>query len=97
MDLTALQADLLRCIRSVFETNPTRRIVYCSEWLGYLPFGLYHWVQADGQDISVTFPWGWSRKDLETLQKAGLLAKVDEWRNPDDECETKVTYEVTLT
>jgi hypothetical protein len=76
--------------------KPTRRIVYCSEWLGYLPFGLYHWVNADGQDISLTFPWGWCRTDFEALEKVGALARIDEWRNPSDEDETKITYEVAL-
>jgi hypothetical protein len=96
MQLTALQAELSRRLRTAVETNPNRRIVYCTEWLGYLPFGLYHWLDADGQDISRTFPWGWSRCDLEVLEREGVLAKIDEWTNPNDECETKTTYEVTL-
>ena len=95
MDLTGLQTNLLRCLRSAVETKSNRRVVYCSEWFGYLPFGLYHWVDADSQDISLTFPREWCRRDLEALDKAGLLARIDEWKNPIDEYETKVTYEVT--
>jgi len=97
MDLTALQTDLFRCLRLAVEGKRDRRVVYCSEWLGYLPFGLYHWVDADGHDISRTFPLEWCRQDFEALEKAKLLAKIDEWKNPNDECETKVTYEVALT
>jgi hypothetical protein len=39
MELTALQFDLLKCLQSAVEAKPNRQIVYCSEWLGYLPFG----------------------------------------------------------
>lgn len=94
MDLTLLQTDLLRCLQSAVEAKPNRRIIYCSEWLGYLPFGLYHWIIVDGRDISLMLPTDWSRSDLGTLEKVGFLVKIDEWKNPNDNCETKVTYEV---
>jgi len=96
MDLTGLQTDLLRCLRVAVEAKPHRRIVYCSEWLGYLPYGVYCWVEADSQEISKTFPADWQQADLEALAKAGLLAKIDAWQNPEDEYDTKVTYEVSL-
>src|SRR5262245_56485719 len=98
MDLTTLQADLLGRLRSAVEGKQSRRVVYCTEWLGYLPFGLYQWIECDGQDISREFPpeWrlDWSRTDLDALEEIGLLRKVDEWRNPDDDCDMKITYEV---
>jgi len=95
MDLTAVQTDLLRCLRSAVEAKASHRVVYCSEWLGYLPYGIYHWVEVEGQDISKTFPSDWRRIDLEALEKVGLLARIDEWQNPNDEYDTKVTYEVS--
>src|SRR3954463_1625298 len=95
MELTASQADLLRYLRLATQTERGLRVVYCSEWLGYLPFGLYHWIEADGQDISTALPLGWSGEDLKALETVGLLLKVDEWRKPTDELETKTTYEVT--
>jgi hypothetical protein len=94
MELTALQTDLLKRLQSAVASTTSRRVVYCSEWLGYLPFGLYHWVNADGQDISLSLPCGWDRRVFEALEKAGLLAKIDEWKNPDHEYDTKITYEV---
>jgi hypothetical protein len=96
MELTASQADLLRCLRLATQAERGLRVVYCTEWLGYLPFGLYHWIEADGQDISTALPLGWSGEDLKALETVGLLLKVDERRNPSDELETKITYEVTL-
>ncbi|HEV3440227.1 MAG TPA: hypothetical protein VG122_22930 [Gemmata sp.] len=94
MKLTAIQADLLRHLRSAVEAKPNRRVVYCSECLGWLPYVFYHWVEVDGQDISKTFPLDWHRADLEALERVGLLAKIDEWQNPQDEYDTKITYEV---
>ncbi len=95
MELTPLQADLLDCLRSAVRGNKNRRVVYGSEYLGYLPFGLYHWVDVDGQDISLSLPGEWQRRDLEALVRAGLLAKIEEWKNPNDELETKTIYEVS--
>jgi hypothetical protein len=95
MDLTALQTDLLDHLRSAVEAIHNRRVVYCTEWLGELPFGLYQWVEVDSQVISTRFPSGWQRLDLDALHKAGLLTKVDEWQNPGDEFDTTITYEVT--
>ena len=94
MELTALQIDLLRRLRSAVEETPGRRVVYCSEWLGYLPYGLYHWVEADGTDISKLWLADWSSADLETLERLGFLAKVSVWQNPHDEWDEKVTYKV---
>lgn len=93
MDLTPLQMDLLRRLRSAVSSKPKREILYCTEWLGYLPYGLYHWMSADGQDCAL--PLDWSRTDLMALEEAGFLVKTAEWRNPDDELETKNTYQVT--
>jgi hypothetical protein len=95
MDLTALQTDLLDRIRLAVETTHNHRVVYCTEWLGELPFGLVHWVEVDGEEISTTFPSDWQRSDLDVLDKAGLLTKVGEWQNPGDEFDTAITYEVT--
>lgn len=36
-----------------------RRVVYRTEYLGYMPFGQYHWVTVGGRDISLACPDGW--------------------------------------
>jgi hypothetical protein len=95
MDLTDLQTALLSRLRSAVEANPNRRVVYCTEWLGELPFGLYHWVEVDGEVISTRFPSGWQQSDLDALDRARLLTRVAEWQNPADEFDTTITYEVT--
>jgi hypothetical protein len=92
--LTDLQIDLLSRLRSAVERTPDRRFVYRTEWLGYLPSGLYHWIEVGPRDISGEMPTGWSHGDLEALTGAGLLAKVSEQRHPTDEYDRTITYEV---
>ncbi|MAG92912.1 MAG: hypothetical protein CMJ48_04095 [Planctomycetaceae bacterium] len=98
MSLTSVQADLLKCLRSAVGRQPSLRIVYCTAWLGYLPFGLYHWVEVGGRDISNSFPsdWAfdWERTDLDRLEEARFLVKLCELQNSEDELETRVTYEL---
>ncbi len=97
MALTTIQTELLECLRAAVLTTPGRQVVYCSEWLGYLPFGAYHWVEVDGKDTSPhSLPLDWRFADFEALAGAGLLTTVNEWQNPEDECEKRITFEVKL-
>ena len=94
MPLTELQTSLLDGIRHAVTSTADRRVVYRTEYLGYLPFGLYHWVKADDKDISLQLPLDFSRGDFDALERAGYLRRVDEWANPDDGTETSITFEV---
>ena len=95
MDLTAAQTDILGRLRSVVAATPNRQILYCSEWLGYLPYGVYHWIEVDGEDISKSFPSGWGPADIEALERAELLERLEDWQNPDDEYNMKFTYKIS--
>jgi hypothetical protein len=68
--------------------------VYTSEWLGYLPFGLYHWVECNHATVSDQFPADWTQADLVALERCGFLARVSEWQDPDDEFHSRITYRV---
>src|ERR1043165_767851 len=94
MSLSKAQIEIWKQILSAVETEPNRQIVYCSEWLGYLPFGAYHWVEVNGLDISQAFPSGWQRSDLRALEQAGVLRLVESWQNPEDEYHQKITYDL---
>jgi hypothetical protein len=94
MPLTASQTELLMRLRSEVEASPSRRVIYRSEWLGYLPYGLYHWIEVDRRDISLALPSGWCLADLMALAEVGVMVKVDEWQDPMDELDRKVTFEV---
>jgi len=100
MALTPLQIELLSAIQLAVPSQRHCRIIYHREWLGHLPFGIYHWINLGKQDLSRTFSksWclDWSQQDLEALVPAGFLAKVDEWHNPDDEFEYSATYDVLV-
>lgn len=95
MALTPIQIDLLRHLRSAAAAGRDRRLVYRSERLGYLPYGLYHWVVVGGRDVSLALPDGWGYDDLQALADAGHLTKVDEWQDPADEYDRRITYEIT--
>ncbi len=96
MSLTRTQADLLRCLRSAVAGERSRRVVYCTEYLGYLPFGLYHWMTANGKIIdSSCLPWDFSREDLDALEAAGLLDRVHQLTNVEDSLESRTIFEVS--
>jgi len=88
--LTATQT----AIRDRIAAAGAAQIVYCSEWLGYLPFGAYHWVECGSTSISGDFPLDWAAADLEALERDGFLTLVSAWKDPDDAFNAKVTYAV---
>jgi hypothetical protein len=96
MNLTPTQAALLACLRSAEAGERTRRVVYCTEYLGYLPFRLYHWFIVNGEHIdSSALPPIFSRDDLDALEAAGLLCMVSRLANAENELESRTTYELS--
>jgi hypothetical protein len=71
-------------------------ITYKSEWLGYLPFGVYHWLEYLGQDLSNAVPAGWTLADLTCLEQAGFLQRLDTYENPEDEFDRSIRYRVCI-
>lgn len=88
----AIRDKIVTAVRSA----GSARIVYRSEWLGYLPFGAYHWVECEGATVSGDFPADWSSADLAALERHGFLKLVSAWIDSDDEFHSKTTYEVHL-
>lgn len=70
-------------------------VVYRSEWLGYLPFGMYHWIECGGSDIQ-DLPFEFGRDDLTALEQSGFLEKTKEHTNPKDEFDRSTWYRVHL-
>ena len=71
-------------------------MVYCTEYLGYLPFGLYHWFAVSGKVIDLSaLPPNFSRSDLDALAAEGLLRFVGRVANAEDESESRTTYELS--
>ena len=92
--MTPLQQELARRLQRTAADTGGRRIVYRTEYLGYLPFGQYHWITVGGEDVSLACPDGWEWRDLEALADAGLLIRVSQWVNPQDDCEMESQYDV---
>ena len=96
MSISKIQTEIRDQLLAAVATAPSRQVIYCSEWLGYLPFGVYHWMEHDGEPISPNFPSEWQRSDLDALEQAGLLTKTTERQDPDDAYDVRITYEVSL-
>ena len=90
--LSDVQRKILAELEEAAKALSQRELVYCSEWLGYMPFGAYHWVEVCGEDVSTRFPAGWQQVDLQQLERAGCLRQLGRWQDPDDEHHYKLTY-----
>jgi hypothetical protein len=92
--MTPIQRELARELRRAVADTGSRRVVYRTEYLGYLPFGQYHWLTVAGKDVSLACPEGWEWRDLEALADAGALVRISQWVNPRDDCEREHQYDV---
>ena len=92
-DQKALQASIATAVR----TSRGREIVFTSEWLGYLPFGCYCWLEHrndEGVMQDIDLPFGTGESDLKVLERRGFLEKIGERRNPVDTFDYRLTYRV---
>ena len=92
--MTPMQQELARQLRRAAAEIGGRRVVYRTEYLGYLPFGQYHWITVAGKDVSLECPDGWEWRDLEALADACALVRVSQWVNPRDDSERESQYDV---
>ncbi|MCA9073162.1 MAG: hypothetical protein KDA84_29770 [Planctomycetaceae bacterium] len=90
---SSIQQEILDILKKTFKGKSNQTFVYRTEYLGHLPHGQYHWIENNDGDIEM--PSKTMRYDFEVLERAGFLTKVAEWTNPDDNSETKITYEFT--
>lgn len=92
--MTPIQQKLARQLRRAATNGGGTRVVYRTEYLGYLPFGQYHWITVAGKDVSLECPEGWEWRDLEALADEGALVRITQSINQLDECERESQYEV---
>jgi len=85
-------AERLEHIRRRLAATP--ELAYVSEWLGYLPYGVYHWLEVDGRDVTGEMPDGWQLEDLVRLEREGFLERIDEERDPKDEHSLRIRFRV---
>lgn len=63
----------------IYETNLKQSngtFEWITEWLGYLPFGQYLWLEINNHDISNNFQFSWDFKDLLKLTNLGLITII---------------------
>jgi len=72
----------------------TTDVTYVSEWLGYLPYGVYRWLEVDGRDVTDGMPDGWRLEDLARLEREGFLERTGEERDPKDEHSLRIRFRV---
>ncbi|MCC9606010.1 hypothetical protein LOC68_20035 [Blastopirellula sp. JC732] len=93
MSLTQTQKQLLEGIQNAVALDRTKTFDYSTEYLGYLPFGMYHWISVNGKDIGTpNVPFEFSSDDLDKLEVEGHIRKTDHWVDPKDGSRTKTTY-----
>jgi hypothetical protein len=49
--VTEQQAIIKGKIEAAVKSANCKEIVHRVEWLGYLPFGTYHWIECAGSDV----------------------------------------------
>ncbi len=69
-------------------------IIYRTEWLGYLPYGQYHWIECNGETLTLDLGQDWELSDLEQLERLGLLTKLSDTTAKDDHTDRAVVYEI---
>jgi hypothetical protein len=72
------------------ETSSNGEFVYITEWLGWLPYGQYQWIEITGKKFSLLT--GWDKKDLNKLTDLGLIKKIEE--NFYDDDKTVIKYKL---
>jgi hypothetical protein len=80
----------------IYETNLRNsegQFEWTTEWLGWLPFGQYQWLEINNEDISSNgFDFRWDIEDLIKLTDLGLLIKLSEENFPNDK--TIIKYKI---
>jgi hypothetical protein len=87
---------VLAVLCDVCDRQGTDEIVYASEWLGWLPFGAYHWIDI-GKEMGIEsrFPNGWERADLDELVDAGCLDRLEVVESGPVPADVHITYRLT--
>jgi hypothetical protein len=93
MALSDVQLGVWLRIRAVCSELGTSEFTYRSEWLGYFPFGAYHWIEIRANEIK-EMPSGWSRADLLALEAEELVRCVESWQSPNDEFESTMLFNI---
>ncbi len=85
---------LLAQIRRTAAETCAESFVFKSEYLGYLPFGQYQWIEVGDVTLDTDLPDGWSLADLQALTRDGALEQVSEERGKFEPEDHWVTFRI---
>jgi hypothetical protein len=92
--LTPVQRGILRLMSAAVAGGG--RILYRSEWLGWLPFGQYQGIEVEPagaeRAVPLTLPGGWELSDVLAIEQAGRLRRIGETHEAQDDVE--IIYEL---
>jgi hypothetical protein len=83
-------------ILAAVATSDSDEITYRSEWLGYMPFPVFRWIEHQGKDFSGDFPGDWTLEDLASLERGGFLEMLEAYENPEDTFDRDIRYRVLI-
>lgn len=79
-ELTPVQREILRLMSVAVAGGG--RILYRTEWLGWLPCGRYQGIEVEPagaeRAVPLTLPGGWEPSDVLAIEQAGRLRRVGE-------------------
>ncbi|SFD75505.1 hypothetical protein [Pseudoalteromonas denitrificans] len=94
MKLTPSQINLLSVLKIATKQAQTDEFMYKSEWLGYLPFGQYQWLEVVGKELKNINLLS-IEADLASLEKASQIYKVKEMMSSFEEEDILIIYKLT--
>jgi hypothetical protein len=93
--LTPAQREILRLMREAAAGDA--RIIYRSEYLGWLPYGQYQGVEVAHpgaeRPVPLGLPSGWEMADILAIEQAGRLRRVSEKHEMEFD-EDEIIYEL---
>ncbi len=85
------QDKLLKLIIKQCKQYNSDTFEYITEYLGYLPFGQYQWLEIDDDIICNNFKIDWKFRDIKELESKNYIIKIDEESVGDDQ---KIYYKL---
>lgn len=83
MRLIKQQTELLFNLKTAVNKYNKNEIIYKSEYLGYLPYGYYHWIEVKGNEVKTSNPDA-IQHDLEALKKSNYISRTKEIKHDED-------------
>ena len=97
-ELTDGQRMILKVLVESCQEHQTDGVFrFVSEYLGYLPFGLYMWVEVgNDNNVDKSLPSRWEREDIEAIARLGFAELIQKYVQSEDGMDYTIHYRLTL-